>query len=73
MIKGYLDIPEKLRLKNEIFFGNAKFHGDYKYEWNEKKRILIIYCKRSNLDGKIYEKVLLYRANLKSSKLHLID
>jgi hypothetical protein len=49
MIPGYLDIPEKLRLKNEVFFNNAYFHGDYKYEWNEDKKILKVYCKRGNI------------------------
>ena len=74
MIEGYLDIPEKLRLKNEIFFGSAKFHGDYKYTWVEHKKILKVYCTRTYVENsEEFKIVLLYKANMKTFKLRLLN
>jgi hypothetical protein len=37
----------RLNRANNIFFGNAKFHGDYKYDVDSQSRVLTVFCKDS--------------------------
>lgn len=44
-MKIYTITELKNNYNNKIFFGNARFHGDYKYDINSKDKILTVYCK----------------------------